>query len=147
MVNIFVYRNLSKRNLSPVEPGRKLNVHKTSCTSSERLMYVQFKSCVCGEARRGSLGDHLLFCNHSVRKVFNRNEREPVDNERSTIFEWKNYIGTIVPYSTSPSIRSLREIYLFLIVATYSHWMNFLLHSSWSWDWTLPFSRVVIRLL
>ena len=146
MVNIFVYRNLPKRNLSPVDPGRKLNVQKTSCTSSERLMCVQFTSGVCGEAKNSSLGDHLLFCNHSVRQVFNRTEREPVDNERSTIFEWKNYIGTIVPYSMRPSIRSLREIYLFLIVATYSHWMNFLMWM-WSWDWTLPLSRVVIRLL
>ena len=30
----------------PVVTGRKLNVHKTSWTSSERLMYVQFTSCV-----------------------------------------------------------------------------------------------------
>ena len=29
----------------PVDTGRKLNVHKTF-TSSERLMYVQFASCV-----------------------------------------------------------------------------------------------------
>ena len=31
---------------APVDTGRKLNVHKTSWTSSERLMYVQFTSCV-----------------------------------------------------------------------------------------------------
>ena len=30
----------------PVDTRRKLNVHKTSRTSSERLMYVQFTSCV-----------------------------------------------------------------------------------------------------
>ena len=30
----------------PVDTGRKLNVDKTSRTSSERLMYVQFTSCV-----------------------------------------------------------------------------------------------------
>ena len=29
----------------PVDTGRKLKVHKTSWTSSERLMYVQFMSC------------------------------------------------------------------------------------------------------
>ena len=29
----------------PVDTGRKLNVHKTFRTSSERLMYVQFMSC------------------------------------------------------------------------------------------------------
>ena len=35
-----------------VDPGRKLNVHetfKTSWTSSEHLMYVQFTSCVYGD--------------------------------------------------------------------------------------------------
>ena len=32
----------------PADTGRKLNVHKTFRTSSERLMYVQLKSCVCG---------------------------------------------------------------------------------------------------
>ena len=31
-----------------VDTGRKLNVHKTSWTSSERLMYVQFTSCIYG---------------------------------------------------------------------------------------------------
>ena len=30
----------------PVDTGRKLNVHKTSRTSFERLLYVQFTSCV-----------------------------------------------------------------------------------------------------
>ena len=30
----------------PIDTGRKLNVHKTSRTSSQRLMYVQFTSCV-----------------------------------------------------------------------------------------------------
>ena len=30
----------------PLDTGRKLNVHKTSRTSSERLMYVQFMSYV-----------------------------------------------------------------------------------------------------
>ena len=33
----------------PVNTGRKLNVHKTFSTSSERLMYVQFTSCVYGK--------------------------------------------------------------------------------------------------
>ena len=33
-------------SLIPVDTGRKLNVHKTSWTSSERLMCVQFTSCV-----------------------------------------------------------------------------------------------------
>ena len=31
-----------------VDTGRKLNVHKISRTSSERLLYVQFTSCVYG---------------------------------------------------------------------------------------------------
>ena len=35
-------------DIDPVDTGRKLNVHKTSWTSSERLMYVQFTSCVYG---------------------------------------------------------------------------------------------------
>ena len=44
----------------PVDTGRKLNAHETLrrrtgrllkvlWTSSERLMYVQFTSCVCGD--------------------------------------------------------------------------------------------------
>ena len=32
----------------PVDTERKLNVHKTPWTSSERLIYVQFTSCVYG---------------------------------------------------------------------------------------------------
>ena len=32
----------------PVDTGRKLNVHKTSWTSSERLMYVKITSYICG---------------------------------------------------------------------------------------------------
>ena len=32
--------------LHPVDTGRKLNVPKASWTSSERLMYIQFTSCV-----------------------------------------------------------------------------------------------------
>ena len=35
---------------NPVDTGRKLNVFGTSRTSSERLMYVQFTSCVYGES-------------------------------------------------------------------------------------------------
>ena len=34
------------KTVVPVDTGRKLNVHKTSRTSSERLMYVQFTSCL-----------------------------------------------------------------------------------------------------
>ena len=34
--------------IRPVDMERKLNVHKTSRTSSRRLMYVQFTSCVHG---------------------------------------------------------------------------------------------------
>ena len=40
-----IYDGISE-NKYPVDTGRKLNVHKTSRTSSERLMYVQFTSCV-----------------------------------------------------------------------------------------------------
>ena len=35
-----------------VDTGRKLNVHKTFRTSSERLMYVQFTSCIYGAPAR-----------------------------------------------------------------------------------------------
>ena len=38
-----------KKNLNTVDTGRKLNVHKTSRTSSERLKYAQFTSCVYWE--------------------------------------------------------------------------------------------------
>ena len=36
-------------NVIPVDTGRKFNVHKTFSTFSERLMYVQFTSCVYGK--------------------------------------------------------------------------------------------------
>ena len=36
----------SQYNTTPVDTGRKLKVHKTSWTSSKRVMYVQFTSCV-----------------------------------------------------------------------------------------------------
>ena len=78
-----------------------------------------------------------------------------------------HYIGTIVPTWQALVIRSLLEFYLLLIVATLfllnrifitllcvSVWAPLLalmvlfdLLSSWSWDWTLPLSRVVIHLL
>ena len=34
-----------------LDTGRKLNVHKTFRTSSERLMYVQFTCCVHGDVK------------------------------------------------------------------------------------------------
>ena len=37
----------------PVDTGRKFNVYKTSRTISERLMYVQFTSCVYSECASG----------------------------------------------------------------------------------------------
>ena len=37
------------KTVVPVDTGRKLNVHKTSRTSSERLKYAQFTSCVYWE--------------------------------------------------------------------------------------------------
>ena len=46
-----------------VDTGRKLNVHKTSWTSSERLKYVQFTSCVYGvELQIVRLTTQLLIC-------------------------------------------------------------------------------------
>ena len=46
---------------NPVDAGRKWNVdvQKTSRMSSERLMYVQFTSCVSGEVT--ALKIHKLF--------------------------------------------------------------------------------------
>ena len=41
--------------ITPVDTGRKLNVHKTSRTSSKRLMYFQFTSCVYGVPDLGFL--------------------------------------------------------------------------------------------
>ena len=38
----------------PADTGRKLNVHKTFRASSERLMYVQFTSCIYGGITPGS---------------------------------------------------------------------------------------------
>ena len=40
---------LKKDSGTPLDTGRKLNVHKMSWTSSERLMYVQFTPCVLGD--------------------------------------------------------------------------------------------------
>ena len=56
-----------------------------------------------------SVSGHLLFCNHSAsfdnfsivthedKKVLTRTERNPVKNERPTIFEQEYYIGTVTP--------------------------------------------------
>ena len=46
----FIVAILSGRRPNiPLDTRRKLNVLKTSRTSSERLIYVQFTSCVQGE--------------------------------------------------------------------------------------------------
>ena len=41
-------KTMKIKTIFPAGTGRKLNVHKTSRTSSERLMYVQLMSCVYG---------------------------------------------------------------------------------------------------
>ena len=46
---IFIKTLVAMINI-PVDTRRKLNLHKTFWTSSERLMYVQFTSCVYGVA-------------------------------------------------------------------------------------------------
>ena len=52
---------------NPLDARRKLNVHKTSRTSSKRLMYVQFTSCVYGKVYLLNINiyDHALSSNHS----------------------------------------------------------------------------------
>ena len=45
----------------PLDTGRKLNVHKMFRTSSERLMYVQFTSCVYGADPHVS-GESVIHC-------------------------------------------------------------------------------------
>ena len=72
----------------PVDTGRKLNVHKTSWTSSERLMYVQFTSCVYGVVVivRESKGKYIFqfvlnllnVMTLRVRSHERRNELKPV---------------------------------------------------------------------
>ena len=47
---------------SPVDRGRKLNVHKTFRRRPGRLMYVQFTSCVCGEAMLCCIIIHIYSC-------------------------------------------------------------------------------------
>ena len=91
---------------------KNLNVRIGEHICISQLTKKKFKT------KNSSLGDHLLFCNHSVHKVFTRTEREAVDNERSTLFGQENYIGSIVPIRRALVIRSLIEFYLFLIVAT-----------------------------
>ena len=46
--------DLDFRHANPVDTGRKLNVNKTSRTYPERLMFVQFMSCVYGERTSGT---------------------------------------------------------------------------------------------
>ena len=41
-------KTMKIKTIFPVGTGRKLNVHKTFRTSSERLIYVQLMSCVYG---------------------------------------------------------------------------------------------------
>ena len=43
------------------------------------------------------------------QKVFTTSEREPVNNEGSTIFDQEHYIGTIAPTEKEQVIRSLLE--------------------------------------
>ena len=45
-------------DFNSADTGRKLNVHKTSWTSSERLMYVQFVSCAYGGSLRTLRSSH-----------------------------------------------------------------------------------------
>ena len=47
-INTFLSKRCDWLNWLYPDKGHKLNVHKTSLTSSERLMYVQFTSCVQG---------------------------------------------------------------------------------------------------
>ena len=60
------YQNELSRN-NPVDTGSKLNVHQTfrrrlGRTSTERLMYVQFTSCVYGEIFVREKPKYKLFC-------------------------------------------------------------------------------------
>ena len=58
----------------PVDTGCKLNVHKTSRTSSESLMYVQFTSCVYRVVET-TIVSYLLTCNHA-RSKWTRGQQE-----------------------------------------------------------------------
>ena len=55
-------RNRQQIITSPVDTGRKLNIHKTfrrrPGTSSERLIYVQFMSSVYGIQRRALFNEN-----------------------------------------------------------------------------------------
>ena len=72
--------------MNTVDTGRKLNVHKTSWTSSERIMYVQFTSCVYWETMDESL--QMLWKSNNQKHedsfdVFGEhiaNEIRPLDN-------------------------------------------------------------------
>ena len=53
-----------------VDTGRKLNVHKTSRTSSERLLYVHFTSFVYREANLSELINFYSSWNHQKSYAF-----------------------------------------------------------------------------
>ena len=50
----------------PVDTGRKLNVHKTFRRLPERLMYVQFTSCVCWDGI--SVNEQILLAHLLLRE-------------------------------------------------------------------------------
>ena len=100
------------------------------------------------------VADHLLFCNHSTS--YNNFSILTIENKKF-LLELKE---SLLIMRDKPS-------YFFKYLLRYSYWMDFFiiwscvsvraemfalmvlfdLLSSLSWDWTLPFSRVVICLL
>ena len=66
-----------KAALNPVDTGRTLNVHGTSRTSSERLMYVQFTSCDSGKGCYRRFEVHqpcknywmIYTCNYVMKRI------------------------------------------------------------------------------
>ena len=60
MARIVVILNFFTCSICPLDTGRKLNVHNTSRTSFERLMYVLFTSCALGGAFYFSWGKIMV---------------------------------------------------------------------------------------
>ena len=82
----------------PVYTGLKLNVHKTSRTSSERLMYVQFTSCVCGVLVILTIKLILILLSNSFSNFFIKMKNEKRKMHFVFHFLWKAFFRRALKY-------------------------------------------------
>ena len=118
----------------PIGTGGKLNVHKTSRTSSERLMYVQFTSCVYWGL--------CIFLTLMIEISSNSAFTKVNAHERFSFFTDKNlyYCGMWYLYYFQWCRHvSLKLIYLTVFYMK-TNWMK-ISHVCIEWVFTLKFSR------